>query len=85
MDTRKLYHHIKQGIRALARFLYTENIEGMLVDLKGLRRSLRLLTLLGYLCVLGLLGLALLVDVLGDRQPVAPLTIPFRFLGGPLN
>ncbi len=63
-------------LRAMADWLYAETLEGMLVNLKDLPLTHQVLTVAGYLAVLGLLAVTLLVQVLGPNQPSARYIFP---------
>jgi hypothetical protein len=67
---------VMQALRAVADWLYAETLEGTLVNLKGLPITHQILTVAGYLAVLGLLIVTLLVEVLGPNQPSAHYIFP---------
>lgn len=69
---------IMKAFRAIADWLYAETLEGMLVNLKDLPLPHQILTVAGYLAVLGLLGLTMLVEVLGPGQPSARYVLPYN-------
>ena len=72
-----LPQRVRQVFRAVAAWIYAESLEGMFVNLKELPLTHKILTVAGYVAVLGLLAVTLLVEILGPNQPSARYVIQY--------